>query len=264
VGEVFMVEEGETTIGRSSTAQVHVEDQNASRLHCALTRQGDRITVRDLGSTNGTFINGDRLRAGVELREGDKLQVGSGSIFKFSWQDSIEAEAHRQLYESALLDSLTHCYNKKYFHTRLQSEVAYALRHGTLLSLVLFDLDHFKQINDTHGHPAGDFVLSRVAELVAATVRREDVFSRYGGEEFAVIGRGINLDGAIAFGERIRNRIRGYEFTWGANPLKVTVSIGVSELSATQARDGEQLLEVTDKALYRAKAGGRDRVVIGR
>jgi len=189
--------------------------------------------------------------------------VGSGTIFRFSWQDPVEAEAHRQLFESALLDGLTRCYNKRYFHTRLGSEVAYAHRHRSLLSLVLFDLDHFKQLNDEHGHPAGDFVLAGVASLVAATVRKEDVFSRYGGEEFAVISRGINLDGAITFGERIRTRIAAQEIVYRGKKLKVTVSIGVSELSATQALDGESFLDVTDKALYRAKAGGRNRVVIG-
>jgi diguanylate cyclase (GGDEF)-like protein len=263
VGEVFIIEEGTTTVGRSSAATIHVDDPNSSRNHCLVVRTGETITIKDLGSTNGTFVNGDRLKPECVLRDGDKVQVGSATIFKFSLQDQVEEEAHRQLYESALLDGLTGCYNKKYFLGRLDSEVAYALRHQTLVSLLLFDIDHFKKVNDGFGHPAGDEVLSTVAALVDAAVRTEDVFARYGGEEFAIICRGIDIDGAVAFGERIRTRVQGRDFSHHGHSIKITISVGVSELSATRAHNGEQLLEVTDRALYRAKSGGRNRVVIG-
>jgi diguanylate cyclase (GGDEF)-like protein len=221
------------------------------------------VTVRDLESTNGTFVNGSRVTQAA-LRDGDKIQLGSATILRYSLQDELEETFQRQMYESALLDGLTRAYNKRYFLSRLDSEVAYALRHKTLLSLVLFDIDLFKKINDTHGHQAGDFVLSAVSEVVANTVRREDVFSRYGGEEFSVISRGIDREGAVAFGERLRRRVDQRPFLYQGASIPVAISVGVVEMQAHGCRDATQLVRAADEALYQAKADGRNRVVMAK
>src|SRR5690606_4501307 len=103
----------------------------------------------------------------------------------------LDENFQQQMFDAALRDGLTKAYNKSYFLTQLEIEMAFALRHATPLSLVMFDVDHFKHVNDTYGHLAGDAVLMKLAGLAQASVRAEDVFARYGGEEFAIICRGI-------------------------------------------------------------------------
>src|SRR6185312_5151465 len=203
VGEMYKITAESTVIGRGQQADIQVIDEGISRRHAEIMHVGGEIVIRDLGSTNGTYCNGDRISE-HHLTDGDKIQVGSTTILKFTFHDSLDESFQRQMYESALRDGLTKIFNKKYFLDRLESEFAYAVRHKTPLSLVMFDIDHFKKINDTHGHLAGDYALAELANLVSQTIRQEDVFARYGGEEFAVICRGVDLVGAAAFGERIR------------------------------------------------------------
>src|SRR5690606_26447697 len=125
---------------------------------------------------NGTFVNGQQVEAQL-LKDGDKIQVGTTTILKFSYHDDLEEQFQRKMYEGALRDGLTKAFNKKYFEDRLQSEVAFALRHGTALSLIMLDLDLFKRINDTYGHLAGDYVLTTFSSSVISTIRKEDVFA---------------------------------------------------------------------------------------
>jgi diguanylate cyclase (GGDEF)-like protein len=219
------------------------------------------MVVRDLGSTNGTFLNGAKITEQV-LRDGDKIQVGSTTILKFTFHDSLDESFQRQMYESALRDGLTKAFNKKYFLDRLESEFAYAVRHKSPLSLIMFDIDHFKAINDTHGHLAGDYCLATMSGLVLQAIRQEDVFARYGGEEFAVICRGVELGGAATFGERIRKMVAAQMFVYGNVELKVTVSVGVAAVPNVGMRRHEELIASADEALYEAKRGGRNRVVV--
>ena len=260
VGEMYKITKDETTIGRGSQADIQVIDEGISRRHASIRLSGDGVVVSDLGSTNGTFLNGEKV-ATHALRDGDKIQVGSTTILKFTFHDSLDENFQRQMYESALRDGLTKAFNKKYFLERLESEFAYALRHNSQLSLVMFDIDFFKKINDTHGHLAGDYALVSLSNLITATIRKEDVFARYGGEEFAVICRGVDLTGAQQFGERIRQKVETLETKYNEIDLKMTVSVGVAAVTDVGTRDMLELIGQADDALYQAKRQGRNRVI---
>jgi len=261
VGEMYKIAKSETLIGRGSQADIHVIDDGISRRHAMIAHKGTEITIKDLGSTNGTFCNGERVGEEKALSDGDKIQVGSTTILKFTFHDSLDESFQRQMYESALRDGLTKVFNKKYFQDRLESEFAYAVRHSSPLSLVMFDIDHFKNINDTYGHLAGDYALVTLSNVVAQTIRQEDVFARYGGEEFAVICRGVDLQGASAFGERIRRIVQAQLFLYQETEIRVTISVGVATVPDVGMREPAELIALADEALYEAKRGGRNRVV---
>ena len=262
VGEMYKITAESTVIGRGQQADIQVIDEGISRRHAEIVHEGEAIVIRDLGSTNGTYCNGDKI-TNHQLSDGDKIQVGSTTILKFTFHDSLDESFQRQMYESALRDGLTKIFNKKYFLDRLESEFAYAVRHRTPLSLVMFDIDHFKRINDTHGHLAGDYALSTLSKVVSDTIRQEDVFARYGGEEFAVICRGIDLGGALAFGERIRRCVDAQAFVYNGVDIKVTVSVGVAAVPEVGMKEPSELIGAADDALYQAKRQGRNRVISG-
>jgi diguanylate cyclase (GGDEF)-like protein len=259
VGEMFKIGTN-AEIGRGQSVAVRIHDSEISRRHARLLIEGDAVFVEDLGSTNGTFVNGEPIDRRV-LADGDKIQIGTTTILKFSYHDDLDEQFQRQMYEAALRDGLTGAYNKKYLTDRLESELAFALRHRSPLSLVMFDLDHFKQINDTHGHLAGDYVLSTMSEGILQTVRKEDVFARYGGEEFAVLSRGIALPEAVQFAKRLRSWVEMYPFIWEGKKLPVTVSLGVASIPELTIDVAEDLIRKADEALYEAKGSGRNKVV---
>ena len=232
-----------------------------SREHAQLVLQGDRIVLQDLGSTNGTYCNGLKVDK-KELVDGDKILVGSTTILKFTYHDNLDEIFQKQMYESALRDGLTKAFNKKYFTDRLESEFTFAIRHAAPLTLVLFDIDHFKRVNDAYGHQAGDHVLSESATLLSGTLRAEDVFARYGGEEFGVICRGSDLMQGQIVGERLRKAVESYRFVYEGTPIPVTISVGVAGLPNAAVKDVTELVEVADQALYKSKNAGRNRVTV--
>jgi diguanylate cyclase (GGDEF)-like protein len=164
------------------------------------------------------------------------------------------------MFESASRDALTQVYNKRFFVEQLESEYAYSVRHGTELSLLMFDIDHFKQINDTYGHLAGDYVLSELTQLVTPAIRIEDTFARYGGEEFVLLSRN-SPDSAAIVGERLRRTIEEHTFTHEGKVLRVTVSLGISCMPNVNITVPEEFVAAADKALYEAKRTGRNRLV---
>src|SRR6516164_5745394 len=168
-GEMFKLQLDKTIIGRGPRCAVRLNDEGVSREHCQLVREtkedGDKIVLEDLGSTNGTFCNGIRVDR-RELADGDKIMVGSTTILKFTYHDYLDEVFQRQMYESALRDGLTKVFNKKYFTDYLEKEFAYASRHNSPLALIFLDIDFFKKINDTFGHPGGDFVLSELSQMM--------------------------------------------------------------------------------------------------
>ena len=260
IGKMLKLEKGEFVMGRAPDTQLQVEDDGISRKHCKITPAANGFfQLVDLGSTNGTFLNGIKVNVAT-LQDGDKIQIGANSVVKFSIQDQLEEQYQRSIYESATRDGLTRIFNKKYFLDTLRKEFAYCLRHRVPLSLVMFDIDHFKKINDTYGHPAGDYVLQRVAAKVAETVRQEDLFARYGGEEFALMLRESPSDKAVRAAERCRRAIDGAEFVFNGTPIRVTVSLGVATVLDSDFAQPEDLIASADKYLYRAKKGGRNRV----
>lgn len=263
VGNIFKLEQGETTLGRSPQTEIRLLDDSISRRHARLVLDGMRIDVEDLGSSNGTFVNGERITR-MTLEDGDKIRVGDTTILKFSFHDQLDEDFQRHMYDAALRDGLTKVYNKRYFLEALTKEIRFARRHNATLCLCMIDIDHFKSINDTHGHIAGDDVLVQLAELAQRIVRTEDIFARYGGEEFAIIARGISLEQAGAMAERLRAGVATHMFLVGDGvQLDVTVSLGVASLDDSMDEPSD-LVEVADSALYAAKHAGRNRVLIKR
>jgi diguanylate cyclase (GGDEF)-like protein len=258
-GKMYKLEHDELVIGRVPDAGVRIEDDGVSRRHAKITRQQDgSVVLIDLNSTNGTFCNGEKIEMRT-LQDGDKIQIGTTTILKFSFQDSVEEDFQRRQYESATRDSLTDCYNKKFFLARLPNEFAFATRHNKVLSLAMMDIDHFKKTNDTFGHLAGDYVLRNVAKLMQATVRNYDIFARYGGEEFALIMRETSADNAFIAVERIRRRVEQATFTFEGQRIPVTISAGVATWLDGEPKTPEDLVQLADDYLYRAKNNGRNR-----
>jgi two-component system cell cycle response regulator len=259
LGKMFRLEQAETILGRSSDATFRLPDDGVSRLHAKIIQAGDEVWVEDLKSVNGTLINGQRIARSL-LRDGDKIQMGSTTILKFTYSDELEEDYQLKMYDAALHDALTKAYNRRYFLDRLPTETAYAVRHGTPLSLLMIDVDHFKQVNDVYGHPGGDFVLAKLAQVIAGALRTEDLFVRYGGEEFAVLCRGVKLENASVLARRLRSLIELSVFEHEGKRIPITVSIGVASCVRT-ADAGTQLVSDADAALYEAKREGRNRVV---
>ncbi len=260
VGKMFKLAGPEMVIGRSADCHIQLEDDGVSRRHAKVTLAPEGvIRVVDLASTNGTWCDGARIDSHV-LRDGDKVQIGNSSILKFSYQDDLDEAFQRQLYESATRDGLTRLYNKKFFSERLRAEFSYAVRHQTPLTLVMIDIDYFKKINDTHGHLAGDFVLTRVAQLLTTTLRNEDIIARCGGEEFGLLLRECPAEAGYLLAERIRRKGEGAVFQFGKVQIAATLSLGCATLNGNNYQSAEALLEAADGNLYRAKNAGRNRV----
>ena len=259
VGLTYRLEQAETIIGRADDAPVRVRDEGVSRRHAKIVREGAEVWLEDMRSANGTRVNAEAITRCL-LRDGDKIHIGEKTILKFADSDALEEGFHQAMYEAAVRDGLTRAFNKRHFIERLASESAYARRHQSPLSLLMMDVDHFKKVNDNYGHLAGDSVLSTLAQVIMSTVRAEDLVARYGGEEFAVLCRGTPLSNASLLAERLRRMVEAHKFVHGDKPIPVTLSVGVSECSAT-AQSAQQLIAEADAALYEAKRGGRNRVV---
>ncbi len=263
-GRLFALDGEELVFGRDESAVGRLLDDGLSRRHARVFRRGGETCVEDLGSTNGTFVGEERLTGPRALAEGDRVGLGRNVVLRYSLLDALEEEAQRVLYESTVRDPLTRAYNRRYFDERLQSEYSYAARHGADLTVAFIDVDHFKKINDSHGHAAGDAVLAQLARVVGRALRSEDVFARYGGEEFVVLLRGVSATRALQFGERVRSLVESLEVTCDGRRIPITASVGVATYGGgrTFAAPGA-LVAAADAALYQAKAHGRNRVEAG-
>lgn len=260
VGKMFKVDQSEATVGRSSKADMYVNDVGISRRHARLVAYGNDVFVEDMESANGTYLNGDRVKRRVQLEDGDKITLGSTTILKFTYHDRLDETFQKQMFDAALRDGLTGAYNKNFMLNHLNTELAFALRHGTPLSVIMFDVDHFKPVNDTYGHLAGDAILKRLAEISISTLRTDDIFARYGGEEFTIVSRGTTQERAAIIAERLRQIIDKTDFVFDGQHIPITVSLGVAGLPDTPAQTTDDLIGAADTALYQAKNSGRNRV----
>jgi len=261
-GALYILDQREACIGRARTNQVWLTDEGLSRVHCRIVRRDEGYFLEDAKSTNGTICQGQPVSMPRRLEDGDRIAIGRSTLLRFSLQDDVERHASRQTLELQIRDPLTNLPNRRHFDGRLHAEFAFARRHYTPLAVLMVDLDHFKRVNDTLGHAAGDAVLRGVAQVVEGALRVEDTVGRYGGEELVVLVRGIEAEGVRQLGERLRSLVEALHIPFGREPLRVTTSIGGAMLTRVHTC-GEELLTAADRALYRAKEQGRNRVVIG-
>ena len=258
IGQVYELSKDVTMIGRSDDVDLVLSDISISRKHAMVVDRVDGFNISDLGSTNGCWVNRDRVTEPTKLEEGDKVTLGE-VVFKFTFQDDDDTQYHMLLRNMAIKDGLTRIYNKRYFSEVLEKEFEYNKRNQFGLVLIIFDIDHFKQINDTWGHPAGDFILKNLAQLIDNDARGYDVFARYGGEEFIFLLRGAPLVASIALAERIRLEVEEHTFEYDGIDLKVTISLGVSWWGGDDSyKKPEEFVDAVDKHLYAAKHAGRN------
>lgn len=249
--------------GRSPDADLRIDEQSVSRKHVKFSQRNGSISVADLGSANGTFINDNRISSEVKLRDGDFLRLGT-VLLKFFASNNVDAIVQDKIYRMATIDAGTQTYNKQYIVDTLESEIKFHHNRRQPLSLIYFDLDHFKKVNDTYGHNAGDTVLRQTAKIVTAAIRKDDTLGRFGGEEFIVILPNTPLATCRDLAERLRRSVAAHTFRLeqdkgGAVNHRQTISLGIFELNSA-ITTAEELLEKADQKLYTSKTSGRNRV----
>ena len=248
----------ETTIGRQPSCDIFCDDPSISRRHAVILKDENGFFLRDCQSTNGTYVDNQRVSQ-VPLRDNDQIRVGN-HIFKFLADDSIETRYHETVYNMMTKDGLTGAYNKRYLVESLEREFERAKHYGRTFSVIMLDIDHFKQLNDTYGHLAGDEVLQQFAHRLHRLAQCDQMVARFGGEEFSVILPETGLGNALELAEQIRADIDKAPFHTNAAPLDVTASLGVAELDLEKHTCFSDLLEAADQRLYEAKESGRNRV----
>ena len=263
LGKRFDLHGKSMTIGRDPASGIFIDEDTASRRHARVEKAPGKTLLVDLGSTNGTYLNDNRIppEMPVKLTDGDRLKVGR-SIFKYLAGNIIETLYYEEIHKMAIMDGLTGLFNKRYFMEAIERESSRARRHTRSLSLILFDIDHFKDVNDTYGHLAGDHILKELSEIIKSRVRREEVVARYGGEEIVVLMPETPHDGAFKLAEQVRGRIQNHDFVFSNKNITLTVSGGVA--SAEEADyDMMNFIQLADDRLYDAKNSGRN-LIIGR
>lgn len=262
LGSRFRLSPGTTLeIGRSAAVGISLpEVMSISRKHARLRYLGPVVTLEDLGSTNGTYVNGQPIHGRTVLRSGDRFQTAAVH-FKFLHEQDVESAYHLAIYELVAKDGLTEIFNKRKLEEELQREFARAMRHQRPLSLIIFDLDEFKTINDTYGHLCGDFILKQVASLARDLLRPEQVLARAGGDEFVIVAPETSAEGAETLASKLRERIVGFDHRYGDVRIPVSCSFGVAELTRGMSAP-QDLYQAADDALLLSKRNGRNRVAV--
>ncbi len=246
------------TIGRDQGCTVELPDDFLSRTHAILdlTDEGYRIT--DCESRNGTFVNDQRVTTHL-LSPGDQVRIGN-HIFKYLSSDHVEALYHEAVYEMMTSDALTQVYNRRYFEDAFRREVLRSQRHGRSLALVMFDIDYFKAVNDDHGHLVGDEVLKALCQRIRLRVRRDEIFARVGGEEFAIVLVESTRTTAREIAEDLRALVPSQPLLPHLPNLNVTISVGGVYTSGLEPFTDQELFSQADHQMYLAKSAGRNRV----
>jgi len=259
LGRRFVLDHEPIGVGRGADSEIVLEGDSVSRRHAYFTRRGSNWYVTDANSTNGTYVNEEQIKPDSEvlLANADRVKIGP-SILKFLSGADAEAKYHEEIYRMTIVDGLTQVHNKRYLFEALEREIVRARRHERPLSLLMFDIDLFKNVNDQYGHLAGDYALRELARLVQDRIRRDEVFARYGGEEFVIVLPETPLDGATALAESIRSRVEAHPFVFQTEAFPLTISIGCAEL--TDQKSAEELIGLADQKLYEAKRSGRNRM----
>lgn len=255
LGKNYRITETMINIGRDPNCSIQIDQENVSRSHCKLEKVRGATFIEDLKSTNGTYLN-DVPISRERLRHGDLIKVG-GVIFKFVSGGNIEGLYHEEIYKMTITDGLTQVANKRYLFEFLEREISRAIRFGRPLSIVMIDIDHFKKVNDSFGHLAGDAVLREMCAVLFKSVRREELLARYGGEEFVIVLPETGLSTATTIAEKARMTVERHGFEFAGTPIPLTISLGAAELSP-MAADPENFIRTADEMLYEAKRSGRN------
>lgn len=242
-------------IGRGADSAILIDDNSVSRKHARIDPTVEGYYATDLCSTNGTYVN-DTACSRTLLKDGDYLRVGN-CIYRFLDGGNIEAEYHEEIYRLAIIDGLTDIPNKRYLMEFLNRELARSGRYQRPLSLLVFDIDHFKLINDSYGHLCGDNVLRELAGRLKGVIRAEELFARYGGEEFIMVFPETTINDALVVAERVREMVAQHPFHFDKESLPVTISIGVAG-TLGEIIDPIELIHRADEQLYAAKNAGRN------
>ena len=260
IGRRIPLTNSQYIVGRDSEAGLVVSRSSVSRNHARLFIDDEgNWWVEDLNSTNGTFVNEQRIRS-QQMSDADQVRFGD-AIYKFLAGTNIESAYHEAIHNMAIQDGMTGIHNKRFFMEFLEREIAVASRHGHPLTLVMFDVDHFKKVNDSFGHLAGDAVLKDLSMRIRPRIRREDLFARYGGEEFACVLPSTPLPGGIVFADQLRSLVETKPCSFEDKQIPFTISLGVTTLHRETGVDPAGLIKRADDNLYAAKRGGRNRVV---
>lgn len=263
IGKTYRITKPKTTVGRTDECDIPISDEQVSRKHACLILADQSVTIEDLGSTNGTLVNGLKIDK-IRLKNNDRIQIGSLTMFKFYCEEGVEQQFIENLYRSATKDFLTSAFNRKYFLDRAESDFYYAIRHNTPLSLVMVDIDDFKKVNDTHTHLAGDMVLKNLSQITQNFIRKEDLFARLGGEEFAILLRDTPSSTALKFADNLRKKIETSLFVFENQEFKLTISLGITTLKDKNHDSLQSLIYSADTALYQAKRSGKNKVVFSK
>lgn len=256
IGHRTVLGESPLVIGRGSACELRLDVDSVSRQHARVEHRDGEHWLEDNRSTNGTYVNHVRVER-TALRDGDRIGIGK-CMLKYLASGNLEAAYHDELQRLVNHDGLTGAKNKRWFDEELPSAADRATAAGERFSLVVFDLDHFKRVNDTHGHPAGDAVLRRVAEVVQLALPHDTALARVGGEEFAVLLAGHALRSAYDVAQALRERVESTRIVFERIHIPITLSLGVAERA-----EGEREAEFyarADAKLYEAKHAGRNRV----
>ena len=261
VGRQWPIEDTNRILGRAEGSHIMVEDKSLSKSHAKIIIEGGDASIIDLESTNKTVVNGNLLEPLVphRLRNNDQIKMGN-IIFKYLEKGNIETVSTAQTFDRGVMDPMLGIANKGALESKALDFYKKASLLGVPFSVVTFDIDHFKQVNDTYGHSAGDFVLKTIAHIIRDTLIREnDFFARSGGEEFCVLMLGGALNHAQDVAERIRLTLESHQFTWEDGVIPITVSAGVSTKGPAD-QEWKDIFERADKALYQSKHNGRNLV----
>jgi diguanylate cyclase (GGDEF)-like protein len=251
---------GNTLIGRDSSSEVVLDDNAVSRHHAVIESHQDGYSLRDLDSTNGTFIDDTPVTEVRPLEGGELIRVG-GTILKFMSSIDEEVQYHAVVRELMTRDALTSAYNRSYLIPMLRKSIERSAHSGEPVALIMMDIDHFKSINDRHGHVVGDEVLRVFSERIRGGLLRDEILARLGGEEFLIVAENTGVERASAIAETLRMELDSNLFQTQAGEIKVTCSFGVASTEAVHPETIDQFLSAVDTALYSAKNQGRNRVV---
>ena len=258
VNGMLLLEQDVFSIGREPENDLSLPDSSVSRRHAEFRRSGCGYDLVDQGSTNGSLVNGQPVSV-ARLQSGDTVKLGH-YMFKFLSAGSVESQYHETVYSAITRDALTGAVNRRYLMEALPREIARSARQACPLAVIMLDIDHFKSINDTHGHLVGDEVLREFGKRVQTLCREEDLLARYGGEEFCLVLFGSEHAEAIEMAERCRCQIASQRFSTAAGELPVTASFGVAVLQTASPQTPHDLLHQADQKLYKAKHQGRNQV----